>query len=213
MYETDVLSMSDYIKPFIENPFHKEHIINHVKYSEVVDSESPDNPRPICELSATAWNGSVTIGSVRTREDMRRKGLATYALHLVQDYYTRNKDIKEKKLMAGGVPYLYASKHRVDDNLQYKSRFEHYTGAFGELLSRVKSKVLSRDAKDAYLKFLKSNHFDIQESEYHNPFRKMRRRDILDDAIINEDTARNHIQIFDGIIEFDPSEFTNENVK
>ena len=45
------------------------------------------------------------------------------------------------------------------------------------------------------------------------PFRKMRRRDILSDELINEDTARNHIQVFDGVIEYDLAELFNDNVK
>lgn len=213
IYETDLRGMNGYIKPFLENPFHKESIINEIMFGTPMDSENPNNPRPVCEITTKVWGDAVTITNVQTREDVRRKGLASFALKIVQDYYSRNVNIKDKLTKMSEEPTLYSSKHLADENLQYRTRFELQTGAFGELLSRVNAKIFARDSHKAYNNFLKSNHFRCDKSDYCMPSRPMRRRNIMSDEIINEDTARNHIQVFDGVIEYNLADFVNDKVK
>lgn len=201
MYETDLYSLNCLLKPFIENPYQKENIFINIMNGSAKDGENIDNPRPICELSTVVWNNGVTLANINTREDFRRKGVASYALKLVQDYYARNNETKEK-----GLTMLYSSKRDADKDLAYKTKFEQKMGSFGDIVSRIRSKILCKDANAAYENFLLKNHFCLEPHEYQVPHRTMRRRDILSDEIINDDNASNYIQIFDSVIEYDLAE-------
>ena len=201
MYETDLHVINHLVKPFIENPFNKEKIVNSLMLGAPLDGDNKENPRPICELHTTVWGNGVTLADIHTREDVRRKGIASFALKIVQDYYTRNKETKEN-----GMPILYSSKQEADSNLKYKTKFEHNSGAFGDILSNVKAKIFKKDAKDAYRKFLIKNHFCLEDNEYQMPHRTMRCRNLLSDKIINEDTACNYLQILDSVIEYNLAE-------
>lgn len=207
IYETDYFSLKGKPIEYLENPFNKKNIIDYLMYGFVMDENNESSPRPICELKTSAWSHGVTLNEIRTREDMRRKGIGSFAIKLAQDYYSRNPNVNFSR------SNMYADRRLIDEELKYKTRLEHETGKFGDVLSYVKSKILRRGAEEAYLKFLSKNNFACEKNPYQMPHRIIRSRDILDDKIINEETAPNYIQIFNTVLDFDPNYILQDHEK
>lgn len=105
---------------------------------------------------------------------------------------------------------MFVNRHIVNEDLKYVNKLEANTGAFGESLNNVRSKISKKTAVDAFLHFLEKNNFRIEHHMFQMPYRKMFKRGILQKELITEELSQNKIQVFDALLDY-TNEMLNED--
>lgn len=144
--------------------------------------------KPVTQLSASVMNGFPIIQHVETRHPYRRKGLATLAMYITQDYYAKRPE---------GFNSLYSCRGNTE-NLVYENKLESKLGSFGEVLAYTKAKILKKNRGDlAFVRnFLgRTNHFYVEDSPYAMPRRKIRKRNLINGILVDEKEKPSAIQV------------------
>jgi len=151
---------------------------------------------PLTTLDSAAMGDYAIVNSVYTKKNYCRKGLGSYAMQLVQDYYRKTNAVG----YGNRHKNLYAARRSNDDDV-YSSRAYRGLGTFGKLLSHTKAKVRSNKEQLAYASFLAKNNFMVEDHPYQVPRKViMSDRNMISERLLDEYNRPLMIQCFDTIV-------------
>ena len=177
-----------------------------------LNSEMPNRGTlPICSAKASQICSIVTLEHLETLEPYRRKGIASFVLKLVEDYYMRSSQAQSKVKNPQNGQVIYARLENLDKDLLDKTRLEQKMGAVGSVISYVRNKALGYIAEDAAMEFLSKNGFSCASSRFFQPVKEMESANIICDELLDENNKKNYIQIFDTPVEINPEMLKNDD--
>lgn len=172
--------------------------------------------RPICQLDCIIDDNGVVIDKIETHEKFRKRGLATRALHIAQDYYMNNKVVRRKiqEPLTHRVN-LFAPLDRIPEN-ESEELIDDDT-LFLKLVKNIQTKASvntktpKQIEKNIYKKFLAYNHFVVENNSYKVPHRRMRERGILSEHLLDEKNRADYLQIGSEVFGFDLSQISSQD--
>lgn len=155
---------------------------------------------PVCELHSTVFDKKAVIQGVDVSPKYQRKGIGSYALQLVQDYYAKTEHIG-----IHDTKEICASKNVENEEFVYQTKLENSLGGFGKWLAKSRSKILGNTGGiKAYIEFLKKNDFYCEANTFQLPKKNIyHKRNIISEALLDENNCPKVIQCYDEIIDID----------
>jgi hypothetical protein len=155
---------------------------------------------PISKLSASRFGSDAVITDVSTEDEYCRKGLASYSVELIQDYY-------KKKSITGKMNknmQVFAARNNFNDEVVYANPLERRLGSFGSLLAHANSKLAGNRRDRVYNAFLYKNNFRVSNLSYEMPRKSIiSDRMIISSELLDEENKPAMLQCGDEIISLD----------
>lgn len=153
--------------------------------------------KPITEMSSAKFGKNAIINSLHTEDKYCRKGLGSYALNVVQDYYKKTNHIDGNN----DIKRIYVARSGFDDSAVYANSVERKMGSFGDLLAHARAKVSGKNSDRAYLTFLDKNNFRVHKHPYCLPTKPIiSDRKIISTELLDEENRPAVIQCMGNIV-------------
>ena len=138
---------------------------------------------PVAYLRSAVSDKKAVIQNVSVSTDYERKGLGSFLVDAIQDYYAKTNHVST----VGGVKYIMAAPSIINEETSYKNKLERKTGKFGELLSHARSKVMGKQNSKVSENFLLKNNFTLSGNQLGGAIKPiLSDREIISDELLKE---------------------------